>query len=666
MADFTLDSLRGGFDDFTPVSSLPKDACRLAENVEFFNSTLGERRAGCQLLNGGLPAGITGNALLNGASWLFRHTPTKNESEDELWVMTGDTDNTPRLYRRTASGWTTITFGPVAGDTPIIADGEGFQVYGQSLHGKLFIAFRSSVDRLHVYPGTGTVLRRAGLAAHAAGPTCANTAAGGAYPATPRYYRTRSVVRSGSTVLYRSEPSPNSTVFTPSGANSGVDVTRPTAIGEGETDWEIEVSLDASTFYRLSTVAIGTTVYTDTAGTSTYSNNTLSDPVGTYGLIPSVKYLLAVDDRLVTGGSWQTAADGSAVRWTPVGTDPLPGPDERLNTTTSPRDDADGLEGGDITGLSRSISTIIVHKFSQFYSLVKTGELVGAYELNNITKVRGAFPRSNVEANDEVGRPCLYWLDPKVGPMRYGANGLEFCGFNIRTLWSRINKNAVVPCHGIYYEDKFQIHYWLSLDSDAYPTTKIVLQTNEVSSDGNNGARRGWATVPSGTRIGFASCSVMFPKDIAATDLKAVPHIGKFVWFVNAVAIKDVVQRCDVGTTDAHTSGDTSSGYTAKVKSRPFTLANIPNQFGVGSAALLGLAGSKVKASLIRNYGVETVVKNVDMTASGSETHVAKPIDNLSMSELRALEVQFEDDPDNLTQWQLFQFVLVEKDEDTA
>lgn len=660
MADFTLDSLRGGLDDFTPVSALAKDACTLAENVEFYSSTLGERRAGCAVPNAGLPVGITGDAILDAAVWMFHHQPTNSETNDELWVLTRDTDDTAKMYRLTSAGWTTVALNSVSSsDVPLLTNSDGYHIYGQSLHGKLFIAFRSGVDRLHVWDGT--TLRRVGLAAHAAAPTVANGGGVGTYAAITRYYRTRSVVLSGSTVLLRSEPSA-SVSFLPDAAHINVTVTRPTAIGEGETHWEIEVSLDNATFYRLSRIAIATTTYADSAVTTTYSTNILSDPVGSYDLIPSVKYLLADDDRLITAADWTTVANGSAVRWTPVGTDPLPGPEERFNDTTDPRVDLDGLEAGDISGMKRAMSTVLVTKSSHVYNLIRTGDLVGAYAAQPVTKVRGALPRSLVEASDQAGRPIVYFIDPKAGPMRYGANGLEFAGFNVHTLWRRMNASAIVPCHGIYYPDKLQVHYWLALDGANYPNTKIVLQTNEVMSD-QNGARRGWATVPSPARIADARCSCTFPIDIQAGTLTLVPFIGKATWTVGASTIRNVVQACDTGTKDADTTGDTGSSYTAKVRSRAFALEALPNRFGIDSGTLLVLAGSRLLLKLVRDYGLETIPVTVNGTAVGAETHVITQLDNLEIAEVFALEVQLEDDPNNLMQWQAFQLVLDERQE---
>ena len=42
-------SLRGGMNDTDPANNLADDQCTLAQNVEFFYSMLGERRAGVLL-----------------------------------------------------------------------------------------------------------------------------------------------------------------------------------------------------------------------------------------------------------------------------------------------------------------------------------------------------------------------------------------------------------------------------------------------------------------------------------------------------------------------------------------------------------------------------------------------------------------------------------------
>ncbi len=650
MADFILDSLRAGLVDSTPESALPKDACTIAENVEFFYSALGERRAGCEAIS--LPAGIAGDANLHHVAWMHRHTPGGSPSLDELWVMTGDVDTTPRLYRLTYLGWTEIAF-PSVNDAPAVAVVGGYLIQGQSLHGKLFIAYGSATDRLHVWDGT--VLRRAGLAA-AAAPSVANTG-GGAYAATLRYYRVRYIAKDGGgVVLRRGEPS-TSTAFTPSGGGAAARVSKPAALtAEGETHWEIEVSLDNAAFYRLSQTIVGTTTYDDSAATTTYSANPLSDPVGSYATIPAVAWLSSDDDRLLMAGAWATVADSSAVRWTPVGTDPLPGPDERLNNNTSPRVDLDNGVSGYVTGLSKaSSSSVFVFKNEAIYKLLRTGQLVGAYEAIPITKTRGAFWHSVVDASDAAGIPVTYFVDPEVGPMRLGSSGLEFIGSNLQTFWGRVNQGAEAPCHGLYYPDKRQVHYWVAVDGSNYPNAKIVLQVDLMSSASDTLARNGWATVPAPARIAKAYCSTMMARDIEAGDTTLVPFIG-----MGKSVTSNVIQVCDVATTDDGVA------YLARVKSRPFFLTNILNRHGIDAGALLGKAGSHVLVKLIRDFGTETLTFTANMTASGAEDFVIAQLDDLTIAELYAVQIQFEDDPDNPSQWRLLQLAMKPHSEQSA
>jgi hypothetical protein len=643
----------------------------LAENVEFFYSTLGERRYGSQVLST-LPVGITGDANFDAVTWLFNHVPANDFTAPELWVFTvstGGSGSVGRLFRfqLASSTWSEIT----VSDAATFTASNGYRVYGQSLHGKLYIAYKNAVDRLHVWDGA--VFRRVGLASHAA-PTAADTNVAGAYPATLRYYRTRLVKRSGGVVQLRSEPSPSVSI-TPNGGFTGIVVTRAALPGDSETDWEIEASTDNVIFYRLSTVAAATTTYTDTALVATYANNTQSDPVGSYTLIPSIRYLSSDGDRLLLGGSWVTTADGSAVRWTPVGNDPLPGPDERLDATTSPRLDLDSQEGGDITAMTRVIAgTLYVFKLGATYKLLRTGQLVGAYEGVCLTKARGALPRSVIEASDEAGRPAHYFLDPGVGPMRAGSAGMQYVGHGVRNLWKAVNIYGALPCHGVFYTDKQQVHWWVAQTSGGIaiapttPNAKIILQVNEITLDEQGGARRSWTTVPlvdasTADSLGVARCSVMFPFNEAASAqpiLRLLPLIGKGRMVAD---IGDTsIQYCDVNTVTT----DNGVAYTARVRTRPFFLTNILNRHGIMAGALLGTADSEVLVKAIRDFGVETLSIAADMSTAGAETFVIAHLDNLNFAELFALQIEFADDPDNLTQWRLLQLALKTTEEQTA
>lgn len=668
MPNLNIESLRGGFDDTTPFRQRAEDSCTVAESVEFFLSSIGERRKGTQLISTGLPAGITANALLGGAYWAGTHNPDQHLSRMQLFVLTLNGSRiaaslgTPRLFRLAPSGgsfiWSEISL--AGADTLFVNTVTGVNIHSVTLHGKLYMAFQSSVDRLHVIDETGT-MRRTGLAQTAAGPTVADGGGAGTYAAIPRFYRTRSVVMAGSLVRYRSEPSVSSAVFTPDGAHLNATVTQPATIGEGETHWEVEVSLDNTVFYRLAQVVIGTATYADSAVTTTYSANELSDPIGNYGLIPSVRVLAVDNDRLLTGGSYTTAADGSAVRWTPVGNDPLPGPDERLDTTTDPRLDLDSLNGGDITGISLGP---IAFKDTHTYSLNRTNLLVGAYDAQPITLSRGAIEHTIIEATDNSGRPMVFWLDPFVGAMTYGSNGLQFAGLGIAKLWASIagaslKNQPTTTFHGVFYPAKKQIHWWAG-------NMRLTLQVSEIRL-GQNGYERGWSYATTG-RIGLAQCSVAYLLNpdsgfVGSEDLTLVPYIGMEVWQVNGSTITDVVQRCDVTNRDGFTTGDTAASYTAKVRGTVMQLGDMITAFGIKDGWLLAKVSIGCRVRLIRDMGVESVFKDYAMALPANTfeppSYVSQQMDNLTISECRSLQVQFEDTPGLELAWELYACSLV-------
>lgn len=671
IAPITIGTLRGGLNDNDPPTSLQADVCTVAENIEFYNSTLGERRAGCTAIN--LPASITGDANIQAITWMGTHFPTNSLGAIELWVLGQSLTGANSVLTHNVMGaWTTIV--PDDTITVTYTSGYGPGVRGNSLHGKFYMAYKSAVDQLHVWDGT--TLRKVGLAAPAAAPTAADGGGAGAI-ATKRYYRVRYIVMSGSTVLRRGEPSAV-LGFTPDGAHANITVTRPALISQGETHWEIEASTDNANFYQVSRIAVGSTTYADTVvfATGYASTGTLSELLTAYTLIPSGKYMTTDADRLIIGGSWETPAYGSRIWWTPVLGATGVGNDERLDMTVNPFIDLDGFEGGDLTGLSRSINGYLyAFKFGAIYKIIRKGQLTNAYEAIPVTKARGAFPNSVVEAVDQSGNPALYFLDPQVGPMRIGIYGLEWLGRDIRTLWQRVNQNATVPAHGVFYQQKNQVHFWVALDGADHPNGKIVVHTDAIASDAN-GARRGWVTVPVGNRIADAYCSNMFSDNVDSLDIRGfsqAPFIGKAKWIVNGVQITNVVQRCDVGTTDAFSTGDTAAYYYAKVQTRPFSPLSLLNKTGLLSGTLIVASSSSpandVHVQAIKDYGVETKTIGVDLFSTGNETSLVKKIDNLNFAELTTVQLAFGDLDHTInpaTNWQLQLFVMKLSSEQTS
>jgi hypothetical protein len=658
----TVPSLRGGLNDNDPSISLPDDACTIAENVEFFFSTNGERRLGCIPVSD-TPTQITADSNIQVVQWMGAHYPTNDVGDAELWTLaTHLTASNYTINRRTKTAWSNVT---APTDAITVTSGLGHRLSAVSLHGKFYIAYKSGVDLMHVWDGTS--IRQAGLAAPTAAPTAADSGVG-TFSGT-RFYRVREALLSGSTVELRSEPSPVKT-FTPSGSGASVIVTKPATQNASATHWEIEASEDNANFYRVSRIAIGTTTYTDSQPfNSGYAIiGVLSEDLTSYTQIPSGKFVTVDSDRLIIAGSWENPIYGSRIWWTPQLANTGNGNDERLDMTVFPFIDLDGFEGGEITGISRAVNGYLyAFKWGAIYKIVRTGQRTSAYTAIPLTKSRGALPGSLIEAVDQSGNPAQYFLDPKVGPMRIGVYGVEWCGRDIRKLWTRLNHNATVPCHGAFYPGKNQIHWWLALDGADHPNAKIIVQVNEMRSTMNDGARRGWSTVPVGNRIADAHCSLSFANNLTTTDPREqdfTPFIGKEQWTVGAITVKNLLQQCDQGSTDALFGGDTLAYYYAKIQSKPFTPVGLLSKFGIMSGTLVATTSdpshNDVYIQIIGDFGKNiSVIKSIGTTPTASETITIKRLDDLSTSDLITIQFLFGDlDTDVLpaTAWRLHSF----------
>jgi hypothetical protein len=645
----TIATLRGGVDDSDSALFLSDDATQQSENVEFTKSTLGERRLGCQSIID-LPASVSGDTNLTAITWVTRHQATSSSGVMELWALAQSlTANNHLVTRRTQSAWSTVTLA----DAAVVTGGQGHRMAAASIHGKLIHLYNSAVDRAHVWDNTSH--RRAGLAEPVAAPTCADTAVGGAYSGT-RYARIRYIrvnPADGVSILLRSEPS-DTRVFVPNGGFDGMVVTRPALIGESETHWEIELSNDAANYYKVANVAIATTTYTDTTaaspGYASVANALLSEDIGDYTLLPSAKFICIDDDRVLLGGSWEDDTLSSRIFWTPASADPGVGNDERLKLSVNPYRDLDGIEGGELTGLAQgSTGYVFAFKRSRIYKLIRTGTLIGAYDSITQTRARGALPGSVVQAVDQTGQTALYFLDPAVGPSRLGSENIEWCGYDIQALWKRVEVDATIPCHGVYHADKQQIHWWVALDGSNYPNAKIILHCNRaVRTDA--GVRKGWVTVPIGNRIASAHCSIMFASNVESTDprsVRLVPFIGKEEWTVLGLPIRNLLQRCEVGNTDAFTAGDTVAYYRGIIKTKPYMAGGLFNQFGLLTGAVVAEASPEAVVTIraIKDFNADLSDEHdISLTpSSAAETTVIRNLDDLGMSEIIALEIEYGD-----------------------
>ena len=633
MAHFPISSLRGGMNNTDPAIALPEDQCVLAQNVEFIDSMLGERRLGTDAIT--LPAFLSNKDRI---TFLLRHLPTSDETAAELWALGITGTTTAALGRKTTTWQSEVTIS----DTPTLTGFYQYQWNAVSIHGKIHFVYKSNQDRMHVWDGTS--MRRSGMKAPTAAPTAADTGGAGSFSGT-RYYRVRYTEQVSSVTVRRSEPSAVLT-FAPSGTNSAARVTKPSAVSEGETHWELEASLNNTDFYRIATTVVGTLTYDDSA--TSYTSGTVSEDTGAYTLIGSARYLSNDDDRLVWAGSFEDDDLASRVGWTPVFGASGVGNDERFDEGTDPFKDLDTYEGGPITGVSAPVlGGIWVFKQHAIYKLTRTGLRVQAYESDKYTDALGALPGSITSGVDETGQPCIYFLDHEQGPCRIGVGGIKRCGEDLRATWNTLNLDATaVVADVLYYPLKKQVIWCIATGANNRPDKAIVLHIDKSRSFAD-GVRKGWV-LWTGDRA-KALRSILYSDNIednAARSASLVPFI--------ALEGLGLIHRCDTGNTDNDVA------YTATIKTKPYWVKSVLQRFIVRAATLIAkaVASAQITIKLYRNFELETTTTETDISLAptASETNVIAALSEFKGAELNVAQIEFTDPTTVSARWELNYF----------
>jgi hypothetical protein len=634
---FVINSLRGGVNDSDPPISLADDQVVRGENVEFCRSTLGERRRGAAEIS------LTGSTLAtcDRIVWTHRHLPTTDQADAQLWAL-GIVGSTPILeYKDTT--WHTVTMADA-----LTVDGVSeYQVDGVSLHGKLFIAYNSAVDRLHVWDGTS--LRRVGLVEPSAAPTGANSGSGSF--ATTRYYRTRETIQVATVTTLRSEPSAVLT-FAPSGTGTGVTVTKPATTNSdpASTHWELEASLDNANFYVIATTVIGTTTATDTTAAGTgYGAFDLSEDIGDYLPPHSGMYLIADEDRLVVFGSFENDELASSMSWTPVKNATGVGNDERFTLDPVSNLNLDGFEGGRISDVWSAVAgEIWVFKDYHTYKVNRTGIRINAYEAHTISKSIGAIEGSVVEGVDESGNPALYFLDPSIGPCRARKGVIQRCGADVWNTFQTIDLDATVVCRSLFYPTTAQVFFNIATESE-FPDFGLTLQTNEQRQTVGGEARRGWSTRTGASCGALAMC--LYADNIdAGTDRSKVlvPFIG--------VEGDGLIWRLDTG------DDDNGEEYAARITTKPYAPTELQTDFEIKTAKLVGKAvdDATLVVSAIPNFGsAETkVAGTVSFDPIDGAEHLTWFMDDLGICGCEVVQLDFADEDTPGARWELARFSM--------
>jgi len=632
-----VSDLRGGRNGADAPTTLKDTQCLDAVNVDWYQATFARKRNGSTALS--MTFG-SGGPFTGKLSTLVRHVPTTDPTAAELWGV--DDAGTPVVGRLT--GGTTWS-------APTLKDaltGNGWDVSAATINGKLFLAYKSAVGRLHCWD-TSTV-RRAGLAAHAAAPTVADSGGAGTYAATLRYYRTRSIEVSGGVLVRRSEPSP-SVAFTPDGAHAAITITRPTAVGEGETHWEVEASTDDVTYVQFFTfergnhIAIATTSQATSSPVSSLSTLDTVAATGTYTVQKSYKFIAADQNRLLGFGSYTSTDKQNRIEISAVIGSLDVGDAERVDTTLNYKIDLDENDSGIAMGLLGPVfGNFYAFKDRQIWELTPTGTTTKPYRQNAISKDIGSVaPKAMTRGEDQSGNAALYWMS-HVGPYRYGVNGLEYIGRGVEDLilgpTSTINLGASkVIAHTIYLPIKRQVWFWVATGSSNDPDTLLVYDVYHG----------GWSRF-TGT-IASARCSVLFSNTVGASmsrDLK--PYLG------DAMTANKVYKADADSTTD-----DAGTAFQSYVLLKPVEPGGPGFRGAINDALLLAKAASGVTitATVMPDFdATATKTATASLTAVGSESRVTVRLEESRFGRATFLEYQIGDASAVSNAWTLDRLIV--------
>jgi len=640
-----VSDLRGGRNDTDAPMSLPLTQATEFLNCDWKDTIFARKRGGATAVSQ-----TGGTTFTIGIQTLERHVPGAVETAAELWAIDGAA--TP-IWKRLTGGttWADVSVADAVSTRPQ-------DVQGVALNGKRFFAYDSTVDRLHVYDPATSNVRRVGINPGSSAPSAANKGSGTNATAVLRYYRVRFLQISGSSVVRKSEPTP-SVQFTPSGSGGLVTITRPTAPGEGETHWHIEVSLDDATYYVVTLaggadtagIAIATTTGDDAIPNHlSVATRPVSVQLGLFTLFPSVKSLITDGNRILGAGAWEASGatsggKNSRVWFTPVLGSADKGDDERVPNTTTQKNwvDLNENDGGAITGMGGPLSGLLwAFKYRQVWKLQPTGDVVAPYIPRKMRDDIGCIHHKTIAiGDDQWGRAALYFLSHR-GPYRVTQDGdIEYLGRDNEVTWRAMNLAATtVVAHSTYYPDRHQWWLWIATGSSNDPDVKMMFDVQLGVEDEHNQIRGGWAK-HTGDSAG-ARCSCLFSNTIAASmsrDLK--PHLGR--------SVGTVIGKCD--TTDVDDFGTDFQGL---VTSRPLLMTpDLRHKVGMREPTLLAtaLAGSDVTVTLTRDFGLETRSQAVSLAPTASETRVVRKVEGLEMGEADVLQISVGDSAANDERW---------------
>lgn len=598
---------RNGVDD---PNTLPADMGTEAINWIITTQGLGHRRRGTVKMP------ITGT--FTGAASLTRFSPTQSDGEARLVFSTFDT---PSKFMQVAGGSAATELARTEGLV-----GSPLLVSYATGNGKLFIAYKSTAgNRLHVFnPAvTPAALVQAGLVPSGP-PTVADAPGGGTYPAIYRIYRAQQRAFQNNQTQAVSALSTGQ-AFTPSGSGPAARVFAPTTIPRG-THWRVFASRDGVLFYLISgwLDASVTTFFDDATPVETYASFPAAPLEGSRYPLPGAKYILWDGVRLLMFGTQgdQTGNDLPAVPGRVYFTQALDatvegGEDESVVMTTENKGylDISRNSGAEDRGIVGPIDgMILVMQSRGIYLLKPTGAATRPYARITLTKEIGSVSHwASFVGEDEAGRPAIYWLDPHRGPYRYGADGLQWLGYDIQDLWKTFDPQLSTPlvAHGLYDQRQRRCYWWIVTGAQLYPTVTICFHPTEGRPTRDQGVRYGWTWWDGLAATG--RCAVMFAETFGAPMARRLkPYLG----YPNRIVQLDAE---DVNVDDEGQPEETA--YAALVRSKAWNTTAAPQIVQLDKAWVRAECTNAILAQrLIRNYGdQEEILSTVPLMPQGTE-----------------------------------------------
>lgn len=624
--------------------------------------------------------GSTAFAFPAGTSNIVRHLP-KNTSDAsaELWAFT-DTGIAFNAYQKIGAGAFTL-IGPATMSRAV------------SFNGKLFVAgSNGTAGTNRLWCWDGSAYRTVGLIAAQAAPTVANTGAG-AYAAVARYYKVDFVRLDATTsaTVSRSELSPVSTVFTPSGAGTAARVTKPANDAlDTPTHWRVWASTTETGFYRKisGNIAIATTTYDDSVAPAAYVGD-FPELVGTFLPPPGCSLIITDGHRLLMaepnvpnyfGG---TPPAGTTVQlpyrvwYTPVLGSLDQGDDERIPQTSAQKNflDVGDAAMGVVTELIGPMDGhIFVFNQHRTWRLVPTGDLVTPYLTYPVSSVYGCplglFSPSAAVGEVDNGQPAIYFVDAVAGMYRItSGEDVQCVSYDIQNEVNALRDRQLTygPTQMIVFTWPEMKQTWWTIPLQDPSEIRIYVFHWRSGTVDRGVVRGGWTTWQhaegAGVSVGHESNFITdiilhnrVPGGTGADDQALIPYAC-----IRGNGTSGGVTVPSNGYTfDRPTGKDGDARYAASVTAAPILPGGGQYVMRVGNPTVVATAlpAVSLRVSATRDFGTETRYADVSLQPVGEETNVVRTVEGLFQGDLTSLAITIGDAEPSEALWHI-DFVTV-------